>query len=124
MFISTAYAEVAAPAAASGIMSFLPLVFVLVVFYFLVMRPQSQRAKEHTSLLETLRRGDKVLTTGGFHAAVTKVNDDGTLTIELAEGLTTTLEKAAVVRVLVKASDTKTEKKKAKAGKKPLKTKD
>ena len=73
LIISNAYAEGAAPAAGGGIMDFLPLVALIAVFYFLVLRPQSKRAKEHKILLDGLQRGDEVVTTGGGVGAVNKV---------------------------------------------------
>jgi preprotein translocase subunit YajC len=121
MFISTAYAQAAAAPAGAGLMAWLPLVLVLIVFYFLVLRPQSQRAKQHAHMLTTLRRGDTVLTSGGFHGKVHKIVDDTTLELELANGVVTTFDKASVSRVLVRAAEEKKEKPKAKAGKKAKK---
>jgi preprotein translocase subunit YajC len=121
MLISTAYAQAGAAPTGAGLMAWLPLVLVLVVFYFLVLRPQSQRAKQHTQMLTTLRRGDTVLTAGGFHAKIHKVVDEATLEIELAGGVVTMFDKASVVRVLTRATEAKTEKPKAKAGKKAKK---
>lgn len=86
------------------IMAFLPLILILAVFYFLVLRPQGQRQKEHTSMMDNIRRGDRVLTTGGLHGTIHKV-DEKTLELEVSEGVIVTLEKMSIVRVLIKASD-------------------
>ena len=126
MFISTAYAQTAIPSiiGGEGLMSFLPLIFIIGVFYFLIIRPQSTRAKEHVNMLSTIRRGDKVLTSGGFHATVEKVVDETILQLEIAEGTIVTVEKQSIVKVVVKstdATDAKSVKQKARAGKKAAK---
>lgn len=68
------------------LVQFLPLILIFVVFYFLLIRPQQQRMKEHRKMLENLRRGDKVITGGGLVGEITKV-DETELTLELAEGV-------------------------------------
>ena len=75
MLISTAYAQ-AAGSPAAGLKSFLPLVLIFVVFYFLLIRPQQKRAKQHQELLGNLRLKDKVVTGGGIYATVTKLISD------------------------------------------------
>ncbi len=70
MFISNAYAETAAAAPQGGIMDFLPLIALIAVFYFLVLRPQQKRAKEHRQMVENLRRGDQVILAGGIYGKV------------------------------------------------------
>ena len=77
LFISNAYAEGGAPAPQDGgIMQFLPLIALLAVFYFLILRPQQKRAKEHKALVEALQKGDEVVTIGGIMGKVTKVSED------------------------------------------------
>jgi preprotein translocase subunit YajC len=102
MFINNAYAETAA-AASSGIMDFLPLVGLIAVFYFLVLRPQSKRAKEQKIMLEALQRGDEVLTTGGEVGRITKVFEQY-VGVELAENIEVTVQKAAIQSVLPKGT--------------------
>lgn len=77
MWISPAYAQ-AAPGGDTGAMltSILPLILVFAVFYFIVIRPQQKKMKEHRSMLQALKRNDKVVTAGGIVATVTKVRDD------------------------------------------------
>jgi len=81
MFSDIAYAMAAppgggaqSPGAAGMLSSFLPLILIFVIFYFLLIRPQSKKAKEHKELLENLKRGDKVITTGGIHGLVEEIN--------------------------------------------------
>ena len=117
MLISTAYAQAATtPTAQDGIMAFVPLLLVLGVFYFLVMRPQAKRAREHEQLLTTLRRGDIVLTTGGFKGRINKVVDDSFVELEITEGQNATLLKSSVVKVITRATEQESEKPKERAG--------
>jgi preprotein translocase subunit YajC len=103
MFISNAYAEGAAAAPGGGIMEFLPLIALVAVFYFLVLRPQSKRAKEHKAMMEALQRGDEVVTMGGEVGTVNKVFDQY-VAVELAENLVVTVQKAAIQSVLPKGT--------------------
>ncbi|MDO9054784.1 MAG: preprotein translocase subunit YajC [Gallionella sp.] len=103
MFISNAFAEAAAPAAGGGIMDFLPLVALVAVFYFMILRPQSKRAKEHKVMLEALQRGDEVVTTGGELGRVTKVYEQY-VGVELAENIEVTVQKVAIQSVLPKGT--------------------
>ena len=76
-------------------MSFLPLILLFVVFYFLLIRPQQKRAKEHKSFLENLKKGDKIITSGGLYGTITGINDDS-ITIEIAEKVRVKVEKNTV----------------------------
>jgi len=89
MLVSPAFAQAAAPAGgiAGGIESFLPLVLIFVVFYFLMIRPQQKRMKMHKEMLGQLRRGDRVVTSGGILGTVNKVVDDKEVIVEIAEGV-------------------------------------
>lgn len=103
MFISNAYAEAAAGGQGGGIMDFLPLIALVAVFYFMVIRPQSRRAKEQKTMLEALQRGDEVLTVGGEVGRVSKIYD-GYVGVELAENLEVTVQKSAIQSVLPKGT--------------------
>jgi preprotein translocase subunit YajC len=104
LFISNAYAEGAAPAPqGGGIMEFLPLIALLAVFYFLVLRPQQKRAKEHKALLEALQKGDEVITAGGILGKVSKVGDDNA-SLEIAENVVIQVQKASIQNVLPKGT--------------------
>lgn len=103
MFISNAYAEGAAAAPGGGIMEFLPLIALVAVFYFLVLRPQSKRAKEHKAMMEALQRGDEVVTMGGEVGSVNKVYEQY-VAVELAENIVVTVQKSAIQSVLPKGT--------------------
>jgi preprotein translocase subunit YajC len=103
LFISNAYAEGAAAPQDGGLMQFLPLVALLAVFYFLILRPQQKRAKEHKTLMEALQKGDEVTTIGGILGKVTKVNDDSAA-IEIADNVVIQVQKAAIQNVLPKGT--------------------
>ena len=106
MFISSAFAQ-AAPAAQgdmqSSLMSMLPLVLMFVVLYFVMIRPQMKKAKEHKNMVEALGKGDEVVTSGGLLGKVTKLSD-GFLSVEVAHGVEVQLQRTAVVQVLPKGS--------------------
>lgn len=104
LFISNAYAEGAAAAPqGGGFMEFLPLVALLAVFYFLILRPQQKRAKEHKALVEALQKGDEVVTIGGIMGKVTKVSEDSAA-IEIADNVIVQVQKAAIQNVLPKGT--------------------
>src|SRR3546814_2362725 len=86
MLISTAYAQAAGGGMAGfDLVSLLPLVLIFVVFYFLLIRPQQKKVKEHKAMVQALRRGDRVVTSGGIVGQVTKVLNDAELQVEIAE---------------------------------------
>jgi preprotein translocase subunit YajC len=103
LFISNAYAEGAAPAAGNDIMSFLPLIALLAVFYFLVLRPQQKRTKEVKVMLEALQKGDEVVTVGGALGRVTKVGEVY-VSVEIAEGVNINVQKSAIQTTLPKGT--------------------
>ena len=102
LFISNAYAQTA-PAGDNGIFQFLPLFVLIVVFYFLILRPQQKRAKEQKSMIEALQKGDEVVAAGGLLGRVNKV-DDNYVSVEVAEGVTINVQKGAVQTVLPKGT--------------------
>lgn len=121
MFISEAWAQTAGAGGGGDLLtSLLPLALIFVVFYFLLIRPQQKKQKEHQNKLGSIRRGDKILTGGGFYGTVTKVVSDTELQVELAEGVKVRVAKQTVMDVLSKtepANDTEsTEKKGGLAG--------
>lgn len=103
MLISSAYAQAAAPAAGGSdfLVSMLPLVLIFVVFYFLLIRPQQKRAKEHRNMIEAIKRGDQVLTAGGIYGKVVRV-EDTQLTIEIAKEVDVKVARATISDVLNK----------------------
>lgn len=103
MFINYAYAQAAAAPAQDGFIQFLPLIGLVAVFYFLVLRPQTKRAKELKAMAEALQRGDEVLTTGGMLGRVTKVHDQY-VSVELAQNVEVTVQKSSIQSVLPKGT--------------------
>jgi preprotein translocase subunit YajC len=101
MFVSPAYAQ-AAGGATAGLEAFLPLILIFVVFYFLLIRPQQKKAKQHREMLGAIRRGDKIVTGGGIEGTVTKVVDDHVLQVEIAEGIKVRVQRGMVASVLSK----------------------
>ena len=106
MFISTAYAQSAGGLGGGmDLVQFLPLVLIFVVFYFLLIRPQQKRVKEHKEMLSKVRRNDVVVTNGGIIGTVSKVIDDkDELLVEIAEGV-----KVRVARGMLNEVRAKTE---------------
>lgn len=102
LFISNAYAQDAA-AQPGGIMSFLPLFALIVVFYFLILRPQQKRAREQKSMIEALQKGDEVVTVGGQLGRISKIGESY-LGLEIAENVTVQIQKSAVQTVLPKGT--------------------
>lgn len=76
-------------------MSILMLVAIVAIFYFLMIRPQQKRAKEHKSFLDNLKKGDKIITSGGLYGTITGINDDS-ITIEIAEKVRVKVDKNTV----------------------------
>ncbi|WP_353201840.1 preprotein translocase subunit YajC [Polynucleobacter sp.] len=104
MWISNAFAQ--APAAASdsgGLMSFLPLVLMFAVLYFIMIRPQMKRQKETKAMLEALAVGDEVVTVGGIMGKVTSLKD-ALITVEIASGTEVQMQKGAITTVLPKGT--------------------
>jgi preprotein translocase subunit YajC len=108
VFISSAYAQTAPAAAGGGDMmssmaSMLPLLLMFVVLYFVMIRPQMKKQKEHRAMIEALAKGDEVVTAGGLVGRVSKISDDF-IGIELAVGVEVQMQRASVVQVLPKGS--------------------
>lgn len=103
MFITPAFAQAAgAPGANDMFMQLLPFVFVLIIMYFLLIRPQQKKVKEMRAMVDALRRGDQVLTQGGIIGKVTKVGDDGVLEVEIADGVKVKVLKHTITQVMNK----------------------
>ena len=107
MFISSAFAQTA-PAAAGGsmqdsLMSMLPLVLMFVVLYFVMIRPQMKKQKEHRAMIEAITKGDEVVTAGGVLGKISKLGESF-LGIEVANGVEIQIQRSAVVQVLPKGT--------------------
>lgn len=108
MFISSAFAQTAAPAAGGGDMmsslgSMLPLVLMFVVLYFVMIRPQMKRQKEARAMIDALAKGDEVATSGGVLGKITQIGDQY-LTLEIAKGVEVQIQRSSVVQVLPKGA--------------------
>ncbi len=108
MFISSAFAQTAPAAAAGGdmqstLMSMLPLLLMFAVLYFVMIRPQMKKQKEHRAMIEALAKGDEVVTAGGLLGKVSKIGD-AYIGVELATGVEVQLQRNAVVQVLPKGT--------------------
>ncbi len=106
MFTALAWAAPADPAAGGGsaLMSFLPLILIFVIFYFLLIRPQQKRAKEHKKMLEEIKKGDKVITSGGIYGVVESV-DPNSVTLKIAENTKVKFGKAYIAAVRSKEEE-------------------
>ena len=106
MLISNAWAQ-AAPAAGgdptSGLMGMLPIILMFVVLWFLMIRPQMKRAKEHKAMVEAMQKGDEVLTNGGIAGRITKVGENY-IGLEIAENVEISVQKNAVTAILPKGT--------------------
>jgi len=100
-FISSAYAQDAGQP--GGLMSFLPLIIIFVIFYFLLIRPQMKRAKEHKKLVAELAKGNEVVTNGGLLGKITEVGESF-VTVELAENVQVRVQKHAISSVMPKGT--------------------
>ena len=104
MLISNAYAQTAGAAGSmGGLMEFLPIILMFGVLYFLMIRPQMKKAKEHKALVAALAKGDEVVTQGGIVGRVTKVGD-AYVTVEIAAGTEVVLQKPSIGLVLPKGT--------------------
>jgi preprotein translocase subunit YajC len=99
--ISSAYAQDAAPQ--GGLMGFLPLILIFVVFYFMLIRPQMKRAKEHRQMVSALSKGDEVVTTGGILGKITDLSDSF-VTVELADNVSIKVQRHAIANVMPKGT--------------------
>jgi preprotein translocase subunit YajC len=103
VLISPAYAQAATGGTESTLLGLLPLVLMFVVLYFVMIRPQLKRQKEHKAMIEAVAKGDEVVTAGGFLGKVTKIGDTY-LGVELANGVEVQMQRTAVVQVLPKGT--------------------
>lgn len=103
MFVTPAFAQAAGSGGAgSALASFLPLILIFAIMYFLMIRPQQKKVKEHRAMVEALRRGDQVVTQGGIVGKVTKVQEDGMIEVEIAEGVKVKVVRHTITQVLNK----------------------
>ncbi|MBX9828398.1 MAG: preprotein translocase subunit YajC [Xanthobacteraceae bacterium] len=110
MFISPAYAQAANPFGGdSMLVSLLPFILIFVIMYFLILRPQQKRQKQHQEMVKNVRRGDTVITSGGLIGKVTKVSDDEQIEVELADGVRVRQMRSMIADVRAKGEPVKEE---------------
>ena len=103
MFVTPAFAQAAgSTGTASALTSFLPLILIFAIMYFLMIRPQQRKMKEHRAMVEALRRGDQVVTQGGIVGKVSKVTEDGMVEVEIADGVKVKVVRHTITQVLNK----------------------
>ena len=106
MLISAAYAQGTGITGIfdnqSALIQFLPLVLIFVVFYFLLIRPQQRKAKDHKAMLEALRRGDRVVTGGGIIGTVARVENPEEVTVDIADGVRVRVLRSTISSVVAK----------------------
>ena len=106
MLISAAYAQGTGITGLfdnqSALIQFLPLVLIFVVFYFLLIRPQQRKAKDHRTMLDALRRGDRVVTGGGIIGTVARVDNPEEVTVDIADGVRVRVLRSTITSVLAK----------------------
>jgi len=108
MFVTPAYAQAAGGGPGGlDLFNLLPLVLIFVVFWFLLIRPQQKKMKQHREMISAVRRGDRVLTGGGIIGTVTKVLNDTELQVEIAEGVRVKVARSTVSEVLAKTEPAK-----------------
>jgi len=96
---------------AGGFAGFIPLILMFVIFYFLLIRPQQKRTKEHRTMVANLKKGDKIITSGGIHGRITGM-DDATLTVEIADKVRVKVARANVTGLSQPAAQSQPDKKK------------
>ncbi|MEO6300462.1 MAG: preprotein translocase subunit YajC [Paracoccaceae bacterium] len=103
MFVTAAYAQTAGAAGTgSAVASFLPLILIFGIMYFLLIRPQQKKLKDMRAMVAALRRGDQVVTGGGILGKVSKVGEDGYVEVEIADGVKVKVVKSTITQVVSK----------------------
>ena len=103
MLISNAYAQAAGGMPGGDLMTFLPMIAIFVVFYFLLIRPQQKRAKETRAMLEALQKGDEVVTAGGLVGRISKLSDQYA-SVEIAPNVEINVQRVAISQLLPKGT--------------------
>ena len=103
MLIPNAYAQTPAATPGGDLMAFLPMILIFVVFYFLLIRPQQKKAKEHRTMLEALQKGDEVVTSGGVVGRIAKLTDQYAA-IEIAPSVEINVQRQAIAQLLPKGT--------------------
>jgi len=85
-----------------GFIAFLPLILIFLIFYMLILRPQAKRQRMHQQMLDSINKGDRIVSTGGLHGVILKINErEGTLLVKFGDDVKIVMDRAAVARKLV-----------------------
>ena len=98
-----------------GFGAFVPIILMFVIFYFLLIRPQQKKTKEHREMINNLKKGDRIITSGGLHARITAV-DDTALTVEISDKVRVKLNRGSVSALIQPSSENRSEKQKPEKG--------
>ena len=108
MFIKEAYAQTAGAGGGDFLVSMLPLILIFVVFYFLLIRPQQQKMKTHRAMISAVKRGDKILTSGGIFGTITKVEEaEDVVMVEIAKDVRVRVARSTISDVVNKPGQAK-----------------
>ena len=91
----------------SGIGQFIPLILIFVIFYFFLIRPQQKKVKEHKAMVESLKRGDKVVTSGGITGTVERIIDNDKIEVEIAENVKVEIVRSTGIQSLINSQEIK-----------------
>ena len=107
MFINPAYAQAAGGDTASALTSLIPFLLIFGIMWFLLIRPQQKKMKEHRQMVDNLKRGDQVVTAGGLIGKITKVKDDHEVEVELDQGVSVRVVRSTISNVVSKTEPAK-----------------
>ena len=91
----------------SGIAQFIPLILIFVIFYFFLIRPQQKKVKEHKAMVESLKKGDKVVTSGGITGTISRVIDNDKVEVEIADNVTVEVVRGTGIQSLMNSQEIK-----------------
>ena len=91
----------------SGFAQFIPLILIFVIFYFFLIRPQQKKVKEHKAMVESLKKGDKIVTSGGITGTITRVIDNDKVEVEIADNVTVEVVRGTGIQSLVNSQEIK-----------------
>ena len=91
----------------SGFAQFIPLILIFVIFYFFLIRPQQKKVKEHKAMVESLKKGDKIVTSGGITGTISRVIDNDKVEVEIADNVTVEVVRGTGVQSLMNSQEVK-----------------
>ncbi len=107
MIVTPAFAQGAGAGGSDMLVSLLPFVLIFVIMYFLILRPQQKRSKQHQEMVKNMRRGDSVVTSGGLFGKITKVVDENEIEVEVADGVRVRQMRSMIAEVRSKGEPVK-----------------